>query len=162
MNSKERLLMLSRRFLSTLIDMVIVPSFAFIIMWVTGVLEHAEDFAGYRPVITALLLGVVSYLILNGWLLWQRGQTIGKALMGISIVLAVDSGNVPIWRLICIRALFFPLLYLAVIPWFVLIPILDHVLILGKNQRCLHDYISGTKVSYRNKNNLGSRTHESL
>mgnify|MGYP006132670205 CR=1 FL=1 len=141
--------MLLRRLFSTLIDMVLVPFLAILIMWVTGVLEHAEDFAAYRPVITALLLGIVSYLILNAWLLWQRGQTIGKALLGISIVLAVDGGKVSIWRLICIRALFFPLLYLTVIPWFMLIPLLDHVLIFGKNQRCLHDYVSGTKVIYQ-------------
>jgi uncharacterized RDD family membrane protein YckC len=135
--------------------MVLVPSLAILIMWVTGVLEHAEDFSAYRPVITALLLGIMSYLILNAWLLWQRGQTIGKALLGISIVLAVDGGKVSIWRLIGIRALFFPLLYLTVIPWFMLVPILGHVLIFGKNQRCLHDYVSGTKVIYR----LGKNKH---
>ncbi|MFT5211913.1 MAG: putative RDD family membrane protein YckC [Flavobacterium sp.] len=149
MSSKAQLLMLLRRLFSTLIDMVLVPSLALFIMWVTGVLEHAEDFAGHRPVITALLLGVVSYLILNAWLLMQRGQTIGKALLGISIVLAVDGGKVPIWRLICIRALFFPLLYLTMIPWFILIPILDQILIFGKNRRCLHDYVSGTQVTHR-------------
>ncbi len=34
-----------RRFVATLIDMVLVPALAILLMLVTGVLEHAEDWS---------------------------------------------------------------------------------------------------------------------
>ena len=82
-----------RRIVATAIDVVLVPVLAVIIMLVTGTMEHAEDYAGYRPVVTVILLGMTSYLILNGWLLWKSGQTLGKKLLGIAIVMDVDQSK---------------------------------------------------------------------
>ena len=142
---------LLRRFLATIIDVILVPLFALLLMLVTGAFEHAEDYAGYRPWISAVLLGVASYLCLNGWHLWRRGQTLGKAALGIEIVMQADSTQAPIWRLVCIRALFFPLLYLPLLaviitPWLLLIPLLDQGFIFLSARRCLHDYLCGTAV----------------
>jgi hypothetical protein len=52
----------------------------------------------------------------------------------------------PLWKLICIRALFFPVLFLVVVPWLALLPVLDLALIFGKRRRCLHDLVAGTIV----------------
>jgi len=111
------------------------------------VLEHAEDFSGSQPLIRALLLGLSSYLVLNGWLLWRRGQTVGKAIMKLTIVSNDTGEKLPLWRLLCIRALFFPVLYGVVIAtYFGLLMLLDQGLIFRKNRRCLHDLVSGSRV----------------
>lgn len=135
-----------RRFLATAIDFILVPTVAILLMLVTGVLEHAEDFVGFKPFIRGFLLGLSSYLILNGWLLWQRGQTLGKALLGIAIVSVVDGNKLSILKLIMIRAWFFPLLYIGVLGWLVLLPLFDLVWAARKNRRCAHDYLSGSIV----------------
>ena len=138
-----------RRLVATLIDVLLVPALAIFLMLVTGVLEHAADWsASGMPMLRVFALGVVSYLILNVWLLWQRGQTVGKAIMGIAIVSNQSENKAPFWR-VAIRALFFPTLYLIVWPLAAAFPLIDQVLIFGKRRRCGHDYVCGTSVVKR-------------
>tara|TARA_Y100001934_G_scaffold283370_1_gene402558 strand:+ start:143 stop:649 length:507 start_codon:yes stop_codon:yes gene_type:complete len=151
-----------RRLLATAIDMVLVPSLTLIVMMATDVVEDAEDWANPWWVLVLRVFGVavLSYLILNGYTLMRRGQTLGKLLLGIAIVPAAAVGSsaaelhpVPLWKLIFIRALFFPLLFLlvvaVVIPWVALIPVLDQIFAFARNRRCLHDYAAGTAVVRR-------------
>lgn len=138
-----------RRLVATLIDLVLVPAFAILLMLVTGVLEHAEDWsAAAMPVMRMLALAVASYLILNGWLLWSRGQTVGKAIMGIAIVSTRSGEKAAFWRL-TLRALFFPTLYVIVIPLTAAIPLIDQAFIFGKQRRCVHDLVCGSSVVRR-------------
>lgn len=158
-----------RRLFATLIDAILVPALSFVLVMITDVMEDPEDYA--KPglmVLWIFLLAVVAYLILNGYTLWRRGQTLGKWALGIAIVPVSgyipeggmkgdDEGKcayvpAPLWKLIGIRALFFPLLFLAplfflaVVPWITILPILDQAFIFGKRRRCLHDFIAGTIV----------------
>ncbi len=138
-----------RRLVATGIDFVAVPAMSFLVMWVSGVMEHAAAYAGNQPLIRGIGLGIVGYLILNGWLLASRGQTLGKWCTGIKLV--GKDGNKPAWwRLIFIRALFFPLLYLpllyAVFGLFALLPLIDVLHALRADRRCLHDMAAGTRV----------------
>jgi len=139
-----------RRFAATLIDVVLVPVVAILLMLVTGVLEHAEDWTPEAmPVLRMVLLGLASYVLLNLYLLWKRGQTVGKALLGIAIVDAKSGAPVPVWRLF-IRGLFFPTLYMIVlIPYLPLIPVIDQALIFRKDRRCVHDWVCRTQVVRR-------------
>lgn len=139
-----------RRFAATAIDFVLVPSLAILLMLVTGALEDAEDYANY-PVMRALLLGLVSYLMLNGWLLWQRGQTVGKAIMGIRIVSTRTGARAPLWRLLVLRGPFFATLYGIVLLPFAALPVIDQLLIFTRPRRCGHDWIAGTSVIKRDK-----------
>ena len=139
-----------RRLLATLIDAILVPSLAVVLVMIAGVMEDAEDYADNWWMLWVLLLAVASYLILNGLSLWRRGQTLGKLLMGIAIV-RPDHTAAPLWKLIFVRALFFPLLFfpllfLAVIPSLAMLPIIDQLPIFGKRRRCLHDLACGTVV----------------
>ncbi|HEY1837591.1 MAG: RDD family protein [Rhizomicrobium sp.] len=136
-----------RRLAATLIDMVLVPTLAILLMLVSGVLEHAQDWApSGMPGLRIVLLGLASYVLLNLWLLWKRGQTVGKALLGIEIVAAKDGARPALWRLF-VRGLFFPTLYLIVlVPYIALIPVIDQALIFRKDRRCVHDWVSGTAV----------------
>ena len=136
-----------RRLVATLIDAILVPALSFFLVMVSGVVEHAEDFADNTWMLHVLLLAIVSYLLLNAVGLWRRGQTLGKWLLGISIRSATDPNeSVPFWKLIAIRAWFFALLFVVVVPWLALLPLVDQLLIFGKKRRCLHDLIAGTIV----------------
>lgn len=134
-----------RRLLATLVDMILVPLLTLVLVAAFGVTEDAEDYASQAWIGWVLLLAVASYLLVNGYLLWRRGQTVGKALLGIRIV-AADGSRAPLWKLICIRALFFPLLYLIVLWPFMLVPIADQAPIFARGRRCLHDLAAGTRV----------------
>jgi len=142
-----------RRLVATLIDAALVPSLTLVLVMIAGVLEDAEDYADNWWMLWVFLLAVVSYLILNGYGLWRRGQTLGKMALGIAIVPARTGPNgqwgsapAPLWKLICLRALFFPLLFVVVVPTFAALPIVDQLFIFGKRRRCLHDLVSGTVV----------------
>jgi uncharacterized RDD family membrane protein YckC len=139
-----------RRFVATLIDVVLVPVVAVLLMLVTGVLEHAADWStSAMPVLRMIGLGLASYVLLNLWLLWTRGQTVGKATMGITIVDAKSGERAPIWRLF-IRGLFFPTLYMIVLlPYVALVPVIDQALVFRKDRRCVHDWICRTAVVAR-------------
>ncbi|MFT7220274.1 MAG: putative RDD family membrane protein YckC [Candidatus Azotimanducaceae bacterium] len=139
-----------RRLIATTIDAVLVPTLTILLIMVFGVVEHAEDYADYWLVAHMLGLAALSYLLLNGYGLWRRGQTLGKKLCDIGVV-AIDQGHITsakpsFWKLILIRALFFPLLFVAIIPWYVIVPLIDLVFIFRGDRRCLHDLISGTAV----------------
>jgi uncharacterized RDD family membrane protein YckC len=163
MNSELPLAGRFRRLVATLVDAILVPALSFVLVMITDVMEDAEDYANADLMILWIfLLAVVAYLILNGYTLWHRGQTLGKWIMDIAIVPAsshiregVMCGGdeskstyvpAPLWKLICIRALFFPILFLTVVPWLTLLPVLDQALIFGKRRRCLHDLVAGTIV----------------
>ena len=163
MNSELPLAGRFRRLVATLVDAILVPALSFVLVMITDVMEDAEDYANADLMILWIfLLAVVAYLILNGYTLWHRGQTLGKWIMDIAIVPAsshiregVMCGGdeskstyvpAPLWKLICIRALFFPILFLTVVPWLTLLPVLDQALIFGKRRRCLQDLVAGTIV----------------
>lgn len=142
-----------RRLVATLIDAILVPSLTLVLVMIVGVVEDAEDYVDYWWLVWVLLLAVVSYLLLNGYGLWRRGQTLGKQVMAVAIVPAAGGRDgrysrtpAPLWKLICVRALFFPLLFVVVVPWIAAVPIIDQLLIFLKRRRCLHDLICGTVV----------------
>ncbi len=150
MNDTRALAPRWRRLLATAIDAVLVPTLTILLVMITGVVEDAEDYLDNQWALSVLLLAIVSYLLLNAALLYKRGQTIGKMVLGIVIVSAGSTVPAPIWKLIGIRALFFPLLF-VLLPPYILIPIIDQVLIFFRPRRCLHDYIAGTEVILRPK-----------
>lgn len=142
-----------RRLAATLIDAILVPSLTLFLVMVAGVVEDAEDYIDRWWIVWVFLLAVVSYLILNGYGLWRRGQTLGKMVTGIAIVHADSTLNpqartlpAPLWKLICLRALFFPLLFAVVVPPYALLPLIDQLFVFGKQRRCLHDLVAGTIV----------------
>ena len=100
------------------------------------------------------LFGLGAFLLLNGYLLAKRGQTIGKMLTKIQIVSAEDGGLLSFLRVYAYRYLWLLPLLIVVL----LIPgdrdnllvsvavLVDSVLIFGSERRCLHDRIAGSKV----------------
>ena len=146
-----------KRLVATIIDVVLVPALSLALVMLTNVAEDAEDYADNTWMLHVLLLAILSYLLLNGYTLWRRGQTLGKYLLGIMIAPAamlrqpgLAARPAPLWKLILVRAWFFAFLFVSVIPTFAWLPLLDHLFILRKDRRCLHDLITGTVVIQRN------------
>ncbi len=154
----------TRRLVATLIDMVLVPTLSVALVLVTGATEDAEDYLSLAGLALSIVgLSIVAYLLLNGISLWRHGQTLGKRLLKIALAqpnkMDTGSGNTKVpalWRLVCLRALFFPILFF--IPFLVLAPpftafwiisaiaCVDQLFIFTKNRRTLHDLLSGTIV----------------
>ncbi len=90
-----------------------------------------------------LIMGTI-VLMINLYLLYRNGQTIGKKSLDIKVVRA-SGERAGLGRLILIRA--------PVFLGFTMIPeigpylfLIDSLLIFGPRRRCLHDVIAGTKV----------------
>ena len=136
----------ARRLAATAVDAVLVPGLTVVLVMVFEVMEDPEDFTSTWWMWWVFVLAVASYLILNGYGLAQSGQTLGKRLFGIALARTDALEPAPIWKLICVRALFFPLLFVFIYPPLIVLPLLDLLPILGKSRRCLHDRAAGTRV----------------
>ncbi len=128
--------------LDGVISMVIIVP----LILVTGVLQRA--FSGEGMTIgqqaAFFVVGWVVFLILNGYLLANRCQTIGKVAVRTKIVDL--QGNIPSFgKLLLLRYLVLGLV--AQIPIAgSLVGLVNALFIFGKERRCLHDYMAGTRV----------------
>jgi len=147
MINTDRLASHFRRAIATFIDLILTPLVGLLVMLVTGLLESAEAYSSLSTIaFRALIIGVIAYVVLNGWLLHTRGQTVGKALMGLVIVDTISGEKAPLWKLLLLRMWFFPLLLLLGIMPYGIIPIIDQAMIFTPSRRCLHDRLCGTSV----------------
>ena len=87
---------------------------------------------------------IICFFVLHGYLLYERGQTIGKKIMGIAIVTLSNQ-----------KPAFFPLIgqryfsqwLMGMLPYIgIPLRLLDVLMIFRGDKRCLHDLIAGTKV----------------
>jgi uncharacterized RDD family membrane protein YckC len=94
---------------------------------------------------SVLLLGFLTLLVVQVWMISTRGQSIGKRLLGIKIVKFADgspAGFVHGWLL---RN--FVNGIIGVLPWIgILYKLVDNCFIFSEPRRCIRDQIAGTKV----------------
>ena len=114
-----------------------------------GILDK-QVFTKTPPVYTlteslfAALAGAVCFLLLHGWLLHHRGQTIGKWLLGIRIV-DQRGDRVSLTRILVRRLL--PVWVVVWIPYLgTALYLVDHLFIFNRQRMCLHDLMAGTIV----------------
>lgn len=94
--------------------------------------------------IAIALAGYAVYFTVNWKLLQQKGQTIGKKVMGIRI--ANLDGSKPNLKSLLLKR-YLPLASLPYIPYAgMALMYADTFWIFGKRRRCLHDIIAGTQV----------------
>jgi len=120
----------------------------FLTLGLLGILATIIEENTYDPDLVAfvVILGCLVLLAINAFLLARRGQTIGKALVKVRIA-RLDGFGPGLGRILILRVL--PIvLVLALLPpplnLFALA--LNFLSALGRNQRCLHDYVAGTRV----------------
>lgn len=143
------------RFAAALVDGLLLIAIVGPVQYFTGFFERAMR-AQVTPGEQLLmgLLGAVAFLVVNGYLLVTRGQTVGKILVGTQIADVRTGGLLPFLRVYVLRYLWMmPLVIVtALIPGpqddmlVNILALLDSVFILGPARRCLHDYIAGSKV----------------
>ncbi len=100
------------------------------------------------------VLGMIVFLIFNGYLLITRGQSIGKLAAGIRIVDAETNELISFTRVYVYRYLWtLPFTFTTlIIPGFTddylinLVFLVDALMIFRADKRCLHDLIAGSKV----------------
>lgn len=130
----------------SLVDGIIAMIVLGPVMYFTGFWERAMS--GDVPISDTIiygLLGLVVYLVLNGYLLSKRGQTIGKLVVGTRIISIETNEILPLWKVFVVRYL--PLAVSANLP--IIGPLvvgIDSLFIFRKDKRCIHDFIAGTKV----------------
>jgi len=97
--------------------------------------------------VVALAYGLIMILILQGYLLYHFGQTIGKNMMSIRIE-NLDGSKADLQKILLLRIL--PMSLCSVIPLVgqFFVGFVNPAFIFGKERRCLHDYIAKTKVCY--------------
>lgn len=133
------------RFAAAIVDFLIIL-IAFVPFIIYFGFERMEE-ESLEIIASSFIYGLVVTLILNGFLLYTYGQTIGKHYMGIRIE-NLD-GTQASFTKICFKRML-PMQVIGIIPSAgeIISVIINPLFIFGKEQRCLHDYIAKTKVSY--------------
>ncbi len=102
----------------------------------------APSMAGLLTFLGAVL--ALAILVVNCFMLYRSGQTIGKRALDIAVVRG-DGSPVALSRYIFLRVL--PVVLLGMIPLVGrFVGLIDPLLIFGKERRCLHDMIADTIV----------------
>jgi uncharacterized RDD family membrane protein YckC len=120
-----------------------------LVFWVIALLTPFNIFdpaqqSLMRVFVQNILAGFAIFLILHGWLLHTRGQTIAKALFKIKVVRS-DGSKASLLRLAGLR--YFATSLLALVPligW--LYALVDALMIFRDSRKCLHDNIADTIV----------------
>ncbi len=86
-----------------------------------------------------------SFLAINSYLLFKRGQTIGKYLLDVRIV-DLQGRIAPFWRVILLRYLLISAVASQLGVLGQLLSTADCLLIFQRSRRCLHDILAGTRV----------------
>ncbi|MEO6362938.1 MAG: RDD family protein [Caldimonas sp.] len=124
-----------------------------IAMIVFGLLAALTSFNVFRPdpaagvwlpMVRNTLLGFIFFIVINGYLLATRGQTVGKMFMKIRIVRS-DGSPASFARLAGLRYLLNSALTLIPVIGSIY-GVIDALFIFRANRRCVHDLIADTVV----------------
>lgn len=134
------------RFWASLIDGLILTVVIFFLLYITVGLDGLTSSATFSMKYTLLMgaLSVSVFALINFKPLVENGQTIGKLALGIKIVtLSGESPTVGthLLKRYGIYLLIGYLPFIGQILYFV-----NLLIIFGKQKRCGHDFVAGTKV----------------
>ncbi len=133
------------RLLAALIDTAIGFGLMWLVSKVTPWNPFSPEAAGkLGPTVTNLAIGFVLFLLTQGWLLVQHGQTIGKRLLRLRIV-RPDGARVDAARMLGLR---YGINSIATaVPYVGMVyALVDCLMIFRQQRRCVHDLIADTIV----------------
>lgn len=138
----SRLARLGGSIVDSLISLVIIVP----VLLLTGYLGAVfGDTVGLGVQLGLVVLTLVVFLAINGYMLATSGQTIGKRIAGTRIVSVEDGQLVPLVRLVALRSV--SIWVISLLPVIgTILPMVDVLLIFRADRRCGHDMIAGTKV----------------
>ncbi|UXI03687.1 RDD family protein [Photobacterium sp. TY1-4] len=126
-----------------LISIVTLP-IAYLMGGFDGLNQEPPVQMSYELQILLLVLGLLFYAAVNWKLLESNGQSIGKKVLNIRIVYLNDEQAS---RTDILVKRYLPYLLFSYIPFIgPLVSLINLLFIFGKQRRCLHDRIAGTKV----------------
>lgn len=107
--------------------------------------SYPDDGKGLILGLVAIFAALLAFACVQIYTLTTRGQTVGKRMLGIKIVMVEDESLPGFFKMQVMRG-FLPSLmasipYLGWVFW-----ILDCCFIFRDDRRCIHDLIAGTKV----------------
>ena len=109
---------------------------------IDGLLVVAIYFVGLLANMPELLfIGIIGLAIYQMYLLAKDGQTIGKRISNIRIVMVADNSNGGFMPNVGMRLVLNGII--AFVPFYALV---DVLFIFREDHRCIHDMIAGTKV----------------
>ena len=141
-----RLASLGARLGGALIDGVVYIVILLPIMYATGHIQRlAEENVSLAETVSMGLLGLVVFLLTQGYLLAKYGQTIGKRLVKTRIVSVKDQEILSFGKVVSLRYL--PISLVSQIPIIgSIIGFINILFIFRRDRRCIHDLFAGTKV----------------
>ena len=135
-----------RRLWAAIVDGLIALIVNFPIMIATGYWGRAmEQSVSFLELAAMSALAYVLAMLINGYPLHARGQTLGKMALGIQIVSAETRALMPFTRVALRRYL--PVYVISSVPVLAyLLILIDLLFIFRRDKRCVHDLIAGTIV----------------
>lgn len=107
----------STRFASAMLDGICSAALVVPVFIMTGYFQRAQNQqVGLLEELAMSILGIVAFLVVHGYLLATRGQTVGKLLTKIQIVDAQEGKLLPFLKVFVFRYL-----WLAPVTWIVAI-----------------------------------------
>lgn len=124
-----------------LITLVVLP-----LMYVTGYFQRAlEQAPTLAETLAWTVAGAIAFVLINGYLLANAGQTAGKRIVGTRIVSVEDGRILPLWKVVGVRWL--PWSLAAQVPVVgPFVGIANVLAIFRRDKRCLHDLVAGSHV----------------
>ncbi len=134
------------RLVAAIVDALITLVVTVPLFMATGYMQGAMDGTiTWVDQVIQLILGIVVFLALHGYLLATRGQSIGKFLFSIKIVDANSRQILPFGKLVGLRLL--PVWIASSLPLVGgLFAMIDVLFIFSERRQCVHDLIAGTIV----------------
>ena len=130
----------------SLVDGLVGFAVVFTLMFVTGMWEiFMAGGQSYADTATLSVGGLVVFLLIHGYPLATRGQTLGKMAAGTRIVSVADGRILPLWKVFGLR--YIPIALIGGVPVVgQILNLVNILLIFRSDRRCGHDMIAGTRV----------------
>ena len=136
------------RFCGSVVDALIVGGVSIGIAYAIGLYNNLGE-NGQLPLkehVLGIVVGIVTFFVFNIVLIYSRGQTLGKLMIGTRVV-TLDGQQVSGNRYLFARLL--PIWILTSLPVFCIpqiVGLIDALLIFRNERNCLHDDIAQTRV----------------
>lgn len=135
-----------RRFAGAMIDGTIAFLLVMPIMWWFGLWQKSmnQQALSIAETLGLALIGIVSFVLVQGYLLYSRQQTVGKWLLRMKIV-GLQQERVPFGKLLGLRYLLFHIV--GQVPYIGQLVLFGGLMLIFRgDRRCLHDHVAGTRV----------------
>lgn len=149
------------RLIASILDgvLLIVVLFGVMVPFLFLLMATNEDwlpsFTDWEESLLGTLYVYFIFVLVNGYLLYDRGQTVGKYIMKIQVVDQVTSELLPFWRVCILRHMW--ALPISLIALFVADPVLadkvvnslsmiDALFIFSAGKLCMHDRFAFSRV----------------